>query len=205
MDSNAFLQRARSALQVPCFYWLGNGGWAKDKPPTEWPATPLDINAALAQKRIDAPEVYEAYVREEARSGIRRETLPPVACDCSGFVCWALNVPRSGWPGRRDWLNTDSMVADANGAQRWLVRADKAHPGALLVHPAPSKNGGPGHVAIVTEVDDQGVATRMLHCSARNYLLPPPPGLPRSAIAETDTSHFDPEPLKQYVLWKAWL
>jgi hypothetical protein len=44
----------------------------------------------------------------------------------------------------------------------------------------------------------------MLHCSAVNYLLTPPPGLPRSAIAETDTSYFAGEPRTQVVMWKAF-
>jgi hypothetical protein len=126
-----------------------------------------------------------------------------VACDCSGYVCWALGIARNGWPGVTDWLNTAGMLRDANGAKRWFVLLDKAEIGALLVHPEPSREGGPGHVGIVTEVDAAGKATRMLHSSAVNYLLTPPAGLPRNAIAETDTTYFDGEKT-QILMWKAF-
>ncbi len=193
MDKQTYLDRARQACEQPSFYWLGSGGWTQGQSPGAWPATPLDIEAALKEKRLKEPKVHARYLAEEARSGIHRSTLPPVACDCSGYVCWALGIARNGWPGARDWLNTDGMLRDANGAQRWFVLLDKAVLGALLVHPEPNREGGPGHVGIVTEVDAAGKATRMLHCSAVNYLLTPPPGLPRSAIAETDPTYFDGE------------
>lgn len=203
MDKQTYLDRARQACEQPSFYWLGSGGWAQGQSPREWPATPLDIEAALKEKRLKDPKVHARYLAEEARSGIHRSTLPPVACDCSGYVCWALGIARNGWPGARDWFNTDGMLRDANGAQRWFVLLDKAEIGALLVHPEPNRDGGPGHVGIVTEVDAAGKATRMLHCSAVNYLLTPPPGLPRSAIAETDTAYFDGEKT-QILMWKAF-
>lgn len=204
MDLEQFLLRARQARERPAFYWLGSGGWLQGQPATEWPATPLDINRALAEKQRDNPRVHARYLAEEARSGIDRASLPPVACDCSGYVCWALGIPRNGWPDANDWFNTDGMLADANGAQRWFVAQPQARPGALLVHPKPSKDGGPGHVGIVTEVDASGRATRMLHCSAVNYLLASPPGLPRNAIAETDTRYFDGE-RTQVVMWKGFV
>ncbi len=204
MDLDTFLARARKAMEHPAFYWLGAGGWNRGQPAAEWPATPFEIESALAQKLREEPQVHARYIAGEARSGIDRATLPKRACDCSGYVCWALGVARNGWPDAQDWLNTDRMVADAGRARRWFVPVSAAVPGALLVHPQPSRNGGPGHVGIVTAVDGQGRATRMLHCSAPNYLLEPPPGLPRNAIAETDTSHFDGEKTT-LMMWKAFL
>jgi hypothetical protein len=203
MDLDTFLARAHRALQQASFYWLGNGGWLQGQSATEWPATPFDITSALVRKQREEPAVHARYLAEEARSGIDRSTLPKLACDCSGYVCWSLGIARNGWPKATDWFNTDGMLRDANGPKRWFLPIEAAVVGALLVHPAPSRNGGPGHVGIVTEVDAAGKATRMLHCSAVNYLLTPPPGLPRNAIAETDTTYFDGEKT-QVLMWKAF-
>lgn len=205
MNLQSFVERARSALHTPTFYWLGSGGWLQGKKPAvDQPGTRLDIDAALQEKQRKEPQVYARYIAAEQQSGIRREDLPPLACDCSGYVCWALDIPRNGWPGPADWFDTNGILADAQGAQRWFAPIQAAVPGALLVHPRPNKEGGPGHVAIVTAVDAGGKATRMLHSSAVNYLLTPPPGLPRNAIAETDTRYFDGE-RTQLVMWKGFL
>jgi hypothetical protein len=60
-------------------------------------------------------------------------------------------------------------------------------------------------VAIVVEADAAGRATRMLHCAPENYLLAPPAGLPRNAIAETDTHVFETNPTSRLVMWKAFV
>ena len=206
MTLQDFMARARKATATPAFYWLGSGGWtrAQGRPDVDSPATPFDIDLALAQKQRDEPRVYEKYIAGERASGISRTSLPKLACDCSGYVCWALGVARDSRSSAGAWFDTNGIFADANGDRHWFVPLDRALPGALLVHPKPSKEGGPGHVGIVTEVDAAGKPTRMLHCSAVNYLLTPPPGLPRSAIAETDTTYFAGEPRTQVVLWKAF-
>ena len=207
MTLQDFMARARKATATPAFYWLGSGGWtrAQGRPDVDSPATPFDIDLALAQKQRDEPRVYEKYIAGERASGISRTSLPKLACDCSGYVCWALGVARDSRSSAGAWFDTNGIFADANGDRQWFVPLDRALPGALLVHPKPSKEGGPGHVGIVTEVDATGKPTRMLHCSAVNYLLTPPPGLPRSAIAETDTTYFDGERRTQVVMWKAFV
>ena len=45
------------------------------------PGTPIDIESALKKKARDEPEVYKRYIEAEARSGIQRATLPPVATE----------------------------------------------------------------------------------------------------------------------------
>jgi CHAP domain len=207
MTLQDFLARARMATATSTFYWLGNGGWTRDqgRPAVDAPATAFNIESALLQKQRDDPKVYEEYIANERASGISRASLPKLACDCSGYVCWALGVARDSRSASGAWFDTDGIFDDANDDRQWFVPLDRAVPGALLVHPRPSKKGGPGHVGIVTEVDAAGKATRMLHCSAFNYLQAPPPGLPRSAIAETDTSYFDGERRTQVVMWKAFV
>ncbi len=148
------------------------------------------------------------------RSGLRESGLdlaavPPVACDFSGFICWALGVARDrsalAIPG--GWINTDSMHADALGPRRLFEPLERAVPGALLVYPKPDPRdpeGEPGHVAIVTDVDDAGRAVGLLHCAPCNLVLDPPDGLPRNAIAITDTQLFDGQPATRVVMWKGF-
>jgi CHAP domain len=206
MTLQHFIDRARSATTTATFYWLGRGGWtrASGPPAVDRPGTPFDIESALADKRREDPRAHARYIAAEAQSGIARSSLPRIASDCSGYVCWALGVARDSRTAAGGWFDTNAMVADANGARQWFVPIDRAVPGALLVHPQPSRDGGPGHVAIVTEVDAAGQPQRMLHCSAPNYLLAPLPGLPHNAIAETDTRHFEAEPQTRLVMWKAF-
>lgn len=60
-------------------------------------------------------------------------------------------------------------------------------------------------MAIITVVDAEGRTTQMLHCAPDNILLKPPPGLPRNAIAETDTALFDQMPSARLVMWKVFV
>jgi hypothetical protein len=211
MDLNSFLQRAKSALDMPTFYWLYDEGGPSAQPDAEQPGTPFDIESALVIKLRVNEAAYNRYLAFERRSGIARSTLPHVATDCSGFVCWALGVKRNGWPGPNAWLNTDSMMADVDEKKYdWVVPLDmhQAVPGALMVYRSRRPKNGvagqkpePGHVAIVTQVDDQGNATEILHCNAHNYLIAPSDGRLRNAIALTDTSPFEGETWK-YLMWK---
>lgn len=202
MDLQAFVQRARVALAHPTLYWLSFGGLPAD--PAQ-PGTPIDLARELERARLARPEVYKAYMAALESSGLAVAALPKVACDCSGFVCWALGVARDGAPLPGRWINTDAMHADAAGAQRLFVPVDKALPGDLLVYPKPpGQNLVPGHVAIVVDADASGRATRMLHCAPENCLVESPAGLPRNAIAETDTGHFDAVAATRLVRWKAF-
>jgi hypothetical protein len=205
MELQDFVQRARSALSMPTLYWLSYGGCRADEAQQPAPGRAIDLERELELMRTGRPAVFQAYMAGLGSLGLDRAALPRVACDCSGFVCWALGVPRDGAPLHGGWINTDAIVEDAKGGQRLFVPVEKAVPGALLVHPKPSGIGNvPGHVAIVIEADANGRATRMLHCAPENYLLEPPAGLPRNAIAETDTSHFDAIATTQLVMWKAF-
>lgn len=205
MDMNTFLQRARQAQATPLVYWLGHGGWLATEQPSAGPGRPIDLQAELEKLQRTRPQVHAAYLQGMQAAGLTLAALPRVACDCSGYVCWALGVARNGSVLDGDWINTDAIVADANGRRRLFVPVDRAVPGVLLVHPKPGGGStAPGHVAIVTEADAAGKPTRMLHCAPENIMIPPAPGGERSAIRETDTAHFDKVATSQLVVWKAF-
>jgi hypothetical protein len=151
--------------------------------------------------------VHAAYVKGLEQSGLTLAELPQQACDCSGFVCWALGVPRDGAVVPGGWIGTDAVYADATGPQRLFKTVDKAAPGVLVVFPKPQgqgPEGPPGHIGIVTEVAADGSLARVLHCAPDNFLLQPPDGLPRNAIAETGPAHFDADPRTRFVAWRGF-
>ena len=89
------------------------------------------------------------------------------ACDCSGFVCWALGSGRQEADGA--WINTDAIWEDAKGRQRNFQLLAQARPGALVVYPKAGSHENFGHVGIVIEAEAQGRATLVAHCSADNF------------------------------------
>lgn len=189
------LARARSALDMPTLYWLGQGGWVAGQRPLPTPGRPFDPAAALAALKADNPAKHAAYTAGLRRLGMTAAQLPRSACDCSGFVAWCLGLPRHpmALDGQADqWLYTDSIVADALGRRQAFTALAQARVGALLVFPSAGRARPVGHVAWITAVDG-GRATRILHCAPQNFEAEPPPGRPRNAIAETDTAVFDGE------------
>jgi cell wall-associated NlpC family hydrolase len=108
-------------------------------------------------------------------------------CDCSGYVCWAMGMARlTTHPMyvrfNGGWINTDAMYYDGYRRQAGFFELlPNARAGALIVYPAGKR--GVGHVGIVTAVDAQRRATRVLHCSAGNYRK-------GDAIAETPPDVF---------------
>lgn len=209
MDTTAFLTRALSARALPTLYWLGKGGWTRaDEAAGRKPATPgrpLDVAREFELMRTQRPGVHAAYVAGLEKSGLTLAELPQQACDCSGFVCWALGVARDSAPWEGGWIGTDAVYADATGEQRLFRRLARAEVGAMLVFPKPrgkGPEGPPGHIGIVTEVVSDGSVLRVLHCAPGNYLLPPGEGFSRNAIAETAPAMFDAEPGTLVVAWK---
>jgi hypothetical protein len=207
MNTEAFLQRALSAREMPTLYWLGKGGWTHTEAAPAQPGRPLAVAREFEAMRVQRPKVHAAYVKGLAQSGLSLAELPQQACDCSGFVCWALGVPRDGAPVPGGWIGTDAVYADAMGPQHLFKPVDKAAPGVLVVFPKPQgqgPEGPPGHIGIVTEVAADGSVARVLHCAPDNFLLQPPNGLPRNAIAETGPDHFDADPRTRFVAWRAF-
>lgn len=212
MDTAAFLQRALSAVAMPTLYLLGKGGYRYDEAhvpaASAQPGRSVDVAHEFNLMRVQRPDVYADYEVVRVQLGLTLDELPAQACDCSGFVCWALGVPRDGSPLPEGWINTDSIYADAIRAQRLFKAVDQASPGVLVVYPKPEvpvgKKGPPGHIGIVTEVAADGSVTRVLHCAPDNFPLPPPAGQPRNAIAQTGPAHFTADPRSRYVAWRGF-
>src|SRR5215207_6104409 len=76
------------------------------------------------------------------------------ACDCSGFVCWAIGLDRKQPQFHWGWISTDSMVATARVKNNgWFDEIPRPEPGCLVVYPgmhAKGKRVRIGHVGLVT-------------------------------------------------------
>lgn len=91
------------------------------------------------------------------------------SCDCSGFVAWAIGLPRELPPKSDKWLDTDAYYMGGKPVKSGLffeVKVIDAEPGDLLVYP--DKGGSQGHIGIVTQVD-LSAPTYVVHCSNGNY------------------------------------
>lgn len=169
------LARALSMPGRGTLYWAGSGGL---DPHAASPAEPL----AVGREWPGLPAAQQAELRPLAKAAGLDLTDPGLvvpACDCSGFVCWALGIPRrihaSVAGGEDQWINTDSIWADAKGGQAQFRRLDAAVRGCLVVYPRPPKESGEryGHVGLVTEVGADRRATKIVHCSATNFTAAP--------------------------------
>lgn len=112
-------------------------------------------------------------------------------CDCSGFTAWCLGFDRyqpDEFP--TEWINTDSMLADAERGGSWFAFDDKPSIGGLVVYGATYKGGRRirvGHVALVVTVPAEfdplevWLRTRVIHCSSSASAK-------GNAITETDAA-----------------
>lgn len=164
------LARAVSATGHAILYWIGQGG--RD-PAAALPSNPVRVAHEWAG--LDrAHQQALAPLAQAMGIDVHDPALVREACDCSGFVCWALGFARVvPGPGGDAWINTDSIWTDAQGPQRRFVRIERARPGALVVYPQLGSGEDYGHVAIVVEADADGRATRIVHCSADNIETAP--------------------------------
>ncbi|HET7273992.1 MAG TPA: peptidoglycan-binding protein [Longimicrobiaceae bacterium] len=136
----------------------------------------------MAIWRDELTNASAARTLERARSAIGRNTkyvlgaggMRPFTelsrrCDCSGFVAWAIGIPRQLPPRTGGWLDTDAYwrggepVADGLFPQ---MTPGTALPGDLFVYP--DDNGRQGHIGIIGEVGANGPET-VVHCSSGNY------------------------------------
>lgn len=161
------LARARTATGHDTLYWIGTGGL---DPTAALPSAPTSVGKTWPT--LSAAQKAELLPLARAMGlDVDDPTLVRDACDCSGFVCWALGFTRH--PSADVWINTDSIWADAMGSQRRFQMLGQARPGALIVYPKPPVGENYGHVGIVMEADGHGKATLVAHCSADNIAAAP--------------------------------
>lgn len=180
------LERAQHALRRSTLYWLGEGG--RD-PQAQLPASSLAVGRLWPT--LPAAQRLELEPLAQAQGiNVHDPDLVRNACDCSGYVCWALGLPRQvnrpPFSEGGGWIFTDSIWADAMGPNTLFRRLDRAKPGALLVFPKQGSGRKFGHVGIVVDTDGAGRATRIAHCSAENAM-----NAPFDAIQITPADLFD--------------
>ncbi|QHI99662.1 CHAP domain-containing protein [Xylophilus rhododendri] len=195
MTVKQVLARALSATGQGTVYWAGAGGQdPRAASPTqalaigrEWPGLPAAQQAALKP------------LAEAAGLDLKDPNLVAPACDCSGYVCWALGIARHfSSPAGDVWLNTDNIWQDACGPARQFRKTALAEVGGLVVYPKQGSGETYGHVGLVTEVGADGHATRIAHCSASNFME-----APHDAIKVNAAEAFQRQPKSIYAWFLA--
>lgn len=97
------------------------------------------------------PKAETPFTRKDSQLG----------ADCVGFTCWCLGHDRyqpATFPLYDGWINTDSLLLDANGRQTWYARVSRPEPGDVVVFPSIVKDGHRermGHIALVVYVPSE--------------------------------------------------
>jgi hypothetical protein len=92
-------------------------------------------------------------------------------CDCSGFIAWAIGIPRELPPGSNKWLSTDEYWRGGKPVKAGLfsqIPIKESRSGDLLVYP--DSGGNQGHVALITQNDFQRPLL-IIHCSKGNFSI----------------------------------
>ncbi|MEZ4363548.1 MAG: hypothetical protein R3B48_25455 [Kofleriaceae bacterium] len=103
-----------------------------------------------------------------------------VGCDGPGFIAWCLGYDRyqPGFAGGWDWVEPDSMIAEAELLARWFQPLDEPETGGLIVYPSielqhAGRVDRRGHVGLVAAVperwprgDARWAELRVIHCAA---------------------------------------
>lgn len=90
-------------------------------------------------------------------------------CDCSGFIAWAIGIPRELPPRSNKWLSTDEYWKGGAPVKANLFlpkNLNEAMVGDLLVYP--DSGGNQGHIALINQVD-LNMPTFIIHCSSGNF------------------------------------
>jgi hypothetical protein len=121
--------------------------------------TSQTINRALSA--LERRTIYKL-----GRGGIDPTKPLTSECDCSGFIAWAIGIPRELPPGSHNWLSTDEYWAEGRPVMAGMfsqIHIAEVRVGDLLVYP---DNGNEqGHIGLVIQVH----SLQMIHCSSGNF------------------------------------
>lgn len=90
-------------------------------------------------------------------------------CDCSGFIAWAIGIPRELPPASNKWLSTDEYWSGGKPVKQNLFKQyniNEAMVGDLLVYP--DNGGNQGHIALINQIENN-TPKFIIHCSNGNY------------------------------------
>src|ERR1044072_2079543 len=107
------------------------------------------------------------------RGGFDPTKMLDTNCDCSGFIAWAIGIPREFPPGSGRWLDTDAYWNGGGGGAKGAgfpllktVAAAEAEAGDLIVYP--DQGGSQGHIGMISGVDNHG-ELKVIDCSKGNW------------------------------------
>ncbi len=90
-------------------------------------------------------------------------------CDCSGFIAWAIGIPRELPPKSNKWLSTDQYWAGGKPVKAGLFKQkdlSEAAVGDLLVYP--DSGGHQGHISVISAIKNNKPSL-IIHCSSGNF------------------------------------
>lgn len=186
-----WLARAQSALSHRTVYWLGVGG---ENPQAQSPGLPchlvVDIRevwktSSLGQIARQAIS-FDKFMRDKPYEDSTAIELG--ACDCTGFLAWVLGVPAGG----KSRITTEVICDDAKGDHKIFVETQTPQVLDFWVFPRDKVTEKPGHIALITEVQD-GKVTRFIDCSALGFLRR------GDAIQEWFTTEFEEHATSRFV------
>jgi peptidoglycan hydrolase-like protein with peptidoglycan-binding domain len=129
-----------------------------------------NIQQSLARARTG---LEEKTTYSLGKGGFDPTKLLTQECDCSGFIAWAIGIPRELPPGSGRWLDTDAYWNGGGSAAKAAgfplfrnVAAADGEPGDVIVYP--DQGGHQGHIGIISDVKENG-QLRVIHCSRGNW------------------------------------
>ena len=156
-----WMDRAGAAIGRPTLYWAGAGGESSQQ---AYPGSDFLLVSVRDYGRKGPISAIAAGAPRYRGANLRYDSGAAVleACDCSGFVCWALEL--------KVRMNTSAIHADAIGPRATFRRIEAPRIGCLAVYPKPPDGSERfGHVGFVSGLDHEGKPSRFVHCSGSNF------------------------------------